>query len=163
MPSGPRISVASWIAWEAGKSRASDELVHAVEDELHEEDREEDGRDVQDRLQVHVLAEPRPEEADRGRRREAEREARGRRPTDFSWKNAVAIRSAVSMPSRVIMSRANAKTPQKARVGVPRRLRLDAGLDVGLQVLRDALHVDEQAARRARRRRARGCPPRAAG
>ena len=39
---------------------------------------------------------------------------------DFSWKNAVAIRSAVSMPSRVIMSSANAKTPQNARAGRPR-------------------------------------------
>ena len=51
------------------------------------------------------------------------------------------------MPSRVIMSRANAKTPQNARAGRPRR-RFDSmpALDVGLQARGHALHVDEQAA-----------------
>ena len=52
------------------------------------------------------------------------------------------------MPSRVIMSSANAKTPQKARAwGAGARPATRCGASMSrLQVLRDPLHVDEQAA-----------------
>ena len=95
---------------------------------------------------------PRPcRAASRRSRSPPRRRARERGPRTTTaeriWKNAVAIRSAVSIPSRVIIRSVKAKTPQKARrVGSRARARLDAALDVRLQVRRDALHVDEQAA-----------------
>ena len=90
------------------------QLVEAVDQQLHDEDEQEDRGDLEEARRVDAIAVARPQPGDERRRRACRRSRRRRSLRRLDGEEQRVISSAVSIPSRVIISSVKPNTPRNA-------------------------------------------------